>query len=138
MDRRRISIMSSMLLIFTLLGAASSEAWDPQPTNPFPGVAYNAAIPGLTKTITCTDTPQIPDDCVRQGGGQVTCPAWTANDITWVYRSDGSVASLISWCRNSWLPPTSDHADSDFRAAQEAAIAAATLAGAPPAFFKKC
>ena len=104
-----------------------AKAWDPQPTNPFPGVAYGAEIPGLSKVITCTDTPQIPDDCVRAGGGQVSCPAWSANDITPSLRPDGSWASLKSWCRNSWTPPTSAADDEDFRNRQNLAVAAATL-----------
>jgi hypothetical protein len=119
---------------FIILGMISStivqtpaKAWDPQPTNPFPGVSFGAEIPGLSKTITCTDTPQIPDDCVRAGGGQVTCPAWSANDITPSLRPDGSWASLKSWCRNSWTPPTSVADDEDFRNRQNLAMAAATL-----------
>ena len=95
--------------------------------NPFPGVAFGAEIPGLSKTITCTETPQIPDDCVRQGGGQVSCPAGSANDITPSLRPDGSWASLKSWCRNSWTPPTSAADDEDFRNRQTLAVAAATV-----------
>ena len=95
--------------------------------NPFPGVAFGAEIPGLSKTITCTETPQIPDDCVRQGGGQVSCPAGSANDITPSLRPDGSWASLKSWCRNSWTPPTSAADDEDFRNRQALAVAAATV-----------
>ncbi len=96
-------------------------------SNPFPGVAFGAEIPGLSKTITCTETPQIPDDCVRQGGGQVSCPAGSANDITPSLRPDGSWASLKSWCRNSWTPPTSAADDEDFRNRQTLAVAAATV-----------
>ena len=96
-------------------------------TNPFPGVAFGAEIPGLSKIITCTDTPQIPDDCVKKGGGQTICPAGAANDITPTLRADGSWASLKSWCRNSWTPPTSAADDADFRNRQQLATAAATL-----------
>jgi hypothetical protein len=95
--------------------------------NPFPGVPYGAEIPGLSKIITCTETPQIPDDCVRQGGGQVFCPTGSANDITPTLRPDGSWASLKSWCRNSWSPPTTAADDEDFRNRQQLAVAAATL-----------
>ena len=114
-------------LIISAIVQTPANAWDPQPTNPFPGVAFGAEIPGLSKTIICTDTPQIPDDCVRAGGGQITCPAWSANDITPSLRPDGSWASLKSWCRNSWTPPTSAADDEDFRNRQNLAIAAATL-----------
>ena len=130
MNKGNIAKAMSLALalgLLTSIGAVGAHAWDPQPTNPFPGVAYGAEIPGLSKTITCTDTPQIPDDCVRAGGGQVSCPAWTANDITPSLRPDGSWASLKSWCRNSWTPPTSAADDEDFRNRQTLAVAAATL-----------
>lgn len=124
--------MRKILLVFITITVSFSVqphsfGWDPQPNNPFPGTAFGAAVPGLTKIIQCSETPQIPDDCVRQGGGQVICPEWTANDITWTYRTDGSVASLLSWCRNSWLPPTTQADDEDFRNRQQLAMAAATL-----------
>jgi hypothetical protein len=114
-------IVALSVVFFPLTGAEASTE------NPFPGVAYGAEIPGLSKVITCTDTPQIPDDCVRQGGGQVICPTDSANDITPTLRQDGSWASLKSWCRNSWSPPTSAADDEDFRNRQQLAIAAATL-----------
>jgi hypothetical protein len=123
----RIKSLLSLLALLSTLNFSAAHAWDPQPNNPFPGTAYNAPVPGYSKTITCAETPQIPDECVRQGGGQVVCPEWTANDITWTYRADGSVSSLISWCRNSWLPPTTQADDEDFRNRQQLAIAAATL-----------
>ncbi len=130
MNISKIAKMVAVALALGLLaniGTSSSYAWDAQSTNPFPGVAYGAEIPGLSKTITCTDTPQIPDDCVRAGGGQAVCPAWTANDITPSLRPDGSWASLKSWCRNSWTPPTSAADEEDFRNRQQLAVAAATL-----------
>jgi hypothetical protein len=114
-------LVVSLVIFFLPLQSASADS------NPFPGVPFGAEIPGLSKTITCTDTPQIPDDCVRQGGGQVTCPAGSANDITPTLRPDGSWASLKSWCRNSWTPPTSAADDEDFRNRQQLAIAAATV-----------
>jgi hypothetical protein len=110
----------ALALLFIPMQGASAD-------NPFPGVPYGAEIPGLSKTITCTETPQIPDDCVRQGGGQVSCPSGAANDITPSLRPDGSWASLKSWCRNSWSPPTSAADEEDFRNRQQLAIAAATL-----------
>jgi hypothetical protein len=116
-----------LALAFSLLVPTSAaNAWDVQATNPFPGVAFGAAVPGYSKTITCSDTPQVPDECIRNGGGQVSCPEWTANDISWNYRPDGSVASLTSWCRNSWTPPTTAADDEDFRNRQNLAIAEAT------------
>lgn len=114
------------LIVAFVSPPALANAWDPQPTNPFPGVAFGAPVPGLSKTITCSDSPQIPDDCIRAGGGQVDCPPWTANDITWAYRTDGSVSSLTSWCRNSWTPPTTAADDEDFRNRQNISIAEAT------------
>jgi hypothetical protein len=124
MKIRFILIISLIVALFS--PPAVANAWDPQPTNPFPGVAFGSPIPGLSKTITCSDNPQIPDDCIRAGGGQVDCPPWTANDITWAYRADGSVSSLTSWCRNSWTPPTTADDDEDFRNRQNIAIAEAT------------
>jgi len=124
---RKIIIFLIFVFSFFSTNLLPANAWDPQPTNPFPGVAFGAEIPGLSKIITCTDTPQIPDDCVKKGGGQTVCPAWTANDITPTLRSDGSWASLKSWCRNSWTPPTSAADDEDFRNRQQLATAAATL-----------
>jgi len=114
-----ISLISLSLSLFMPIANAD--------TNPFPGVAFGAEIPGLSKIITCTDTPQIPDDCVKKGGGQTICPAGAANDITPTLRADGSWASLKSWCRNSWTPPTSAADDADFRNRQQLATAAATL-----------
>ncbi len=119
-------LIALALLLSLIAPAAPASAWDPQPNNPFPGVAFGAEVPGYSKTIVCSDTPQIPDDCVRSGGGQANCPEWTANDITWTYRSDGSVSSLVSWCRNSWTPPSSAADDEDFRNRQNIAMAEAT------------
>ncbi len=119
-----LKILGITLFAFITTGMSPIASAD---SNPFPGVPYGSEIPGYSKIIICSDTPQIPDDCVRQGGGQVTCPNGSANDITPTLREDGSWASLKSWCRNSWTPPTTVADDEDFRNRQQLAIAAATL-----------
>ena len=108
------------LLSTALIATTSSpaNAWDPQPSNPFPGVAYGAEIPGYTVSVAC-----VGGDCGIGIVPVVNCPAWSAAD-----GSDGYTSGFAKrFCRNSWTPPTSTADDEDFRNRQTIAVAAAQL-----------
>jgi hypothetical protein len=115
---KRIRLAKVLVLAGLILQLPTAQAWDPQPTNPFPGVAYGAEIPGYTVTTPCQGS-----DCGIGIVPVVNCPPWSAAD-----GSDGySTGSAKRFCRNSWSPPTSAADDEDFRNRQQLAMAAATL-----------
>ena len=95
----------------------TSMAWDPQPTNPFPGVPFGGEIPGYTKSVPCQ-----PSDCGIGIVPVVDCPPWSAADGGGGF----DVGYAKRFCRNSWTPPTSAADDEDFRNRQQLAIAQAT------------
>ena len=112
-------------LMATFMAAPGAHSWDDHPeTNPFPGVAFGEEIPGYTKIAICSDTPEIPDNCVRRTG-QPECPPWSANDVTATLRADGSWASAKLWCRASWTPPVTQAQEEEYRQAIESAQRAA-------------
>jgi hypothetical protein len=105
-------------MIISTIVQTPAKAWDPQPTNPFPGVAFGAEVPGYTVTVPCQGS-----DCGIGIVPVVSCPAWTAAD-----GADGYTSGFAKrFCRNSWTPPTSAADDEDFRNRQNLAVAAATL-----------
>lgn len=106
-------------LTFLAAGAIQpAQAWDPQPTNPFPGVAFGAEVPGYTVQVPC-----LPNDCGIGIVPVVNCPPWTAADGGGGFE----VGYAKRFCRNSWTPPTTAADDEDFRNRQQLAVAAATL-----------
>ena len=114
----KLSVVALALGFLANVGAISASAWDPQPTNPFPGVAYGAEIPGYTVTVPCAG-----NDCGIGIVPVVNCPPWSAAD-----GADGYTSGFAKrFCRNSWTPPTSAADDEDFRNRQQLAVAAATL-----------
>jgi hypothetical protein len=106
------------LTFLTASSIQSAQAWDPQPTNPFPGVAFGAEVPGYTVQVPC-----LPNDCGIGIVPVVNCPPWTAADGGGGF--DAGYAKRF--CRNSWTPPTTSADDDDFRNRQQLAVAAATL-----------
>lgn len=105
-------------LTFLVSIAPISSAWDTQTTNPFPGTAFGGEVPGYTVQVPCS-----PNDCGIGIVPVVECPPWSAAD-------GGSFPDLgyaKRFCRASWLPPTTQADDEDFRNRQQLAIAAATL-----------
>lgn len=111
-------VVALALGLLTNITAPAAYAWDDQPTNPFPGVAYGAEIPGYTVTVPCAGT-----DCGIGIVPVVNCPPWSAAD-----GADGYTSGFAKrFCRNSWTPPTSAADDDDFRNRQQLAVAAATL-----------
>lgn len=114
----RMTAIALALGLLTNVGTYSANAWDDQPTNPFPGVAYGAEIPGYTVTVPCAGS-----DCGIGIVPVVNCPPWSAAD-----GADGYTSGFAKrFCRNSWTPPTSAADDEDFRNRQQLAIAAATI-----------
>jgi len=115
---KNLRIVLVLVLTSFILQFPAAQAWDPQPTNPFPGVAFGAEIPGYTVSVPCQGA-----DC---GIGIIpwfACPDWSASD-----GSDGYTTGTVKrFCRNSWTPPTSAADDEDFRNRQQLASAAATL-----------
>ena len=108
----------SLVILFLLYSPTIAFAWDTQPTNPFPGVAYGAEIPGYTLERPCT-----PDgDCGIGIVPVISCPPWSAADG----RDGYSTGVAKRFCRNSWTPPTSAADDEDFRNREKLAIAQAT------------
>ncbi len=118
----------SLAIVFAIAMSAlwlpPANAWDPQPTNPFPGVEFGGEIPGYTVTAECSSTPEVPDNCVRRAG-QPTCPAWSANDLTPTLRSDGSWAAVKLWCRASWTPPVTAEQEAAYQQSIRDAMQAA-------------
>ena len=111
-------------LFITFVATGAASAWDNHPeTNPFP-VAFGEEIPGYTKIAICSDTPEVPDNCIRRVG-QPVCPPWSANDVTPTLRADGSWASAKLWCRASWTPPVTADQEAAYRKAIEDAQKAA-------------
>ena len=108
----------SATMVLLVVPLNSSNAWDPQPTNPFPGVAYGAEIPGYTVQVPCK-----PDDCGIGIVPVVNCPPWSAADGG----GGVDVGYAKRFCRNSWTPPPTAADDDDFRNRQTLAIAAATV-----------
>ena len=112
--------LAKLLVIFLLINTGHLNkvfAWDPQPTNPFPGVPFGGEIPGYTKTVPCQ-----PSDCGIGIVPVIDCPAWSAADGGGGF----DVGYAKRFCRNSWTPPTSAADDEDFRNRQQLAIAQAT------------
>jgi len=116
---RKIIIFLIFVFSFFSTNLLPANAWDPQPTNPFPGVAFGAEVPGYTVQVACLSN----GDCGIGIVPVVNCPAWTAAD-----GRDGYTSGFAKrFCRNSWTPPTSAADDEDFRNRQQLATAAATL-----------
>jgi hypothetical protein len=116
---RKISVLLIFILSLFSTNLLPANAWDPQPTNPFPGVAFGAEVTGYTVQVACLSN----GDCGIGIVPVVNCPAWTAAD-----GRDGYTSGFAKrFCRNSWTPPTSAADDEDFRNRQQLATAAATL-----------
>ena len=114
----RLVKLLATTLVLLVSPVSYANAWDPQPTNPFPGVAFGAEIPGYTVQVPCK-----PDDCGIGIVPVVNCPPWSAADGG----GGVDVGYAKRFCRNSWTPPTSAADDEDFRNRQTLAVAAATV-----------
>ena len=115
---KKVGLIGIAAVVALFLYPVQAMAWDPQPTNPFPGVAFGAEIPGYTVTFPCQGS-----DCGIGIVPVIDCPPWSAAD-----GADGyTTGSAKRFCRNSWTPPTSVADDEDFRNRQQLAVAAATL-----------
>ena len=115
---KKVGLIGIAAVVALFLYPVQAMAWDPQPTNPFPGVAFGAEIPGYTVTVPCQG-----GDCGIGIVPVIDCPPWSAADGADGYTS----GSAKRFCRNSWTPPTSAADDEDFRNRQQLAVAAATL-----------
>lgn len=126
----KLRIFLSTLLMVTLCQSPSALAWDPQPTNPFPGVPYGGEIPGYTVEVPCL----ADGDCGIGIVPVVNCPDWSAADGRNGYANDGPPGDphkkdglARRFCRNSWTPPNTAADDEDFENRKNLAISAATL-----------
>jgi hypothetical protein len=125
------------LVMFLSFPINAAQAWDPQPTNPFPGVPFEGEIPGYTNEVVCPpggDDSSSGIDCGIGIVPLVDCPPWSAGDGRNGYANDGpagdphkKIGVARRFCRNSWTPPTTTADDEDFRNRQQLATAAATL-----------
>ena len=133
MRRTWLTAMIALAVIFS----NEAQAWDPQPTNPFPGVPFEGEIPGYINEVICGPGGENSNSGVDCGIGIVPvidCPPWSAADGRNGYANDGppgdqhkKIGIARRYCRNSWLPPTNAADDDDFKNRQNLAIAAATL-----------
>lgn len=118
MNLKSIAIALSIALLFPTSASADSD--------PFPGVENGQPVPGYSMNITCSDTPEIPDNCIRRSNGHLfICPSGSANDLTATLRADGSWASVVLWCRKSWVRQSTPEEDADFNRRVREATAAA-------------
>ncbi len=97
--------------------------------NPFPGVPFEGEIPGYTVEVPC----QSDGDCGIGIVPVISCPAFSAADGRNGYANDGppgdphkKVGFAKRFCRNSWLPPTTQADDEDYQNRQKLAQARAT------------
>ncbi len=110
--KKGFALAATLTLVASLITAMPSLAEE----DPFPGVARGEAVPGYSMAITCSDVPEVPDNCIRRGGGHLfICPSGSANDLTATLREDGSWASVLLWCRKSWVRPSTPEEDRDFQ-----------------------
>lgn len=129
--------VGGLLLISSLLQIPIAQAWDPQPTNPFPGVPFEGEIPGYINEVNCGpggDNSSSGVDCGIGIVPVIDCPPWSAADGRNGYANDGppgdphkKIGVARRYCRNSWLPPTTAADEEDFRNRQTLAAAAATI-----------
>ena len=134
---KKLVKLLSIIVVLLVLPVNSSSAWDPQPTNPFPGVPFDGEIPGYTVEVDCGPGGDNSSSGVDCGIGRIpwfACPDWSSSDGRNGYANDGppgdphkKVGFAKRFCRNSWSPPTTAADDEDFRNRQQLAIAAATL-----------
>ena len=110
MNIRRISILSSMLLILTLFTGSPSQA----DNDPFPNIAIGAEFGERQKVSSSTGMP-------TDGSPIITCPSGAGLSSV----ADGIVGNYVV-CVKTWRPSVDINADANFRAAQEAAVAIAT------------
>lgn len=118
MNIKALAVALLLALAFPTTASADSD--------PFPSVANGQPVPGYSMSITCSDTPEVPDNCIRRSNGHLfVCPSGSANDLTATLRADGSWASVLLWCRKSWVRQSTPEEDADFqRRVQEATAAA--------------
>lgn len=130
---KRFWMATFVSLLFLFVPTQSAQAWDPQPTNPFPGVPFEGEIPGYTVEVPC-GSGSDGADCGIGIVPVVACPPWSAGDGRNGYVNDGppgdphkKVGIARRFCRNSWTPPTTAADEADFRNRIDLATAAATL-----------
>jgi hypothetical protein len=133
----RLRKLSAFVLFFSILHLPVAQGVDTQSVNPFPGVPYDAEIPGYTVEIDCGPGGEDSSSGVDCGIGRIpwfACPEWSSSDGRNGYANDGppgdphkKVGFAKRFCRNSWSPPTNAADEEDFRNRQQIAIAQATL-----------
>ncbi len=109
--------MLSALLIFNFTGSQNSFAEE----DPFPGVSSGAEIPG-TRISSAPGLSQSAWEATDEYKSRPSCLAGSGNAIE--VNATTKVYSI--YCVKTWRPTVDINADTNYRAAQDAAIAAAT------------
>ena len=109
--------MLSALLIFNFTGAQNSFAEE----DPFPGVSAGSEIPG-TRLSSAPGQSQAVWEATDAYKARPACTAGSGNGI----EANATTKVYSIYCVKTWRPSVDVNADANFRAAQNAAIAAAT------------
>jgi hypothetical protein len=122
MTNRRINILLSALLIFNFIGAQNSFAEE----DPFPGVSTGSEIPGtkIWSQPGVTQSQWESTDTYKA----FSCPAGAGNGmgVDMNFTTSNSDDRWFAYCVKTWRSSVDVNAEANFRAAQNAAIAAAT------------
>ena len=118
MNIRRTSIIGSLLLLIGIIGVPQSSA----EVDPFPGIASYGEIPG-TRISSAPGQSQSEWEATAEYKARPECPVGAGNGLE--VNATTHVYSI--YCVKTWRPSVDINADANFRAAQDAAIAAATL-----------
>lgn len=118
MNIRRTSIIGSLLLLVGLCGVSQSNAEE----DPFPGVASYGEIPG-TRISSTPGQSQSQWEATDEYKARAGCSPGSGNAL----EANATTHIYSIYCVKTWRPSVDINADANFRAAQDTAIAAATL-----------
>jgi hypothetical protein len=122
MTNRRLKVLLSALLVFNFVGAQSALAEE----DPFPGVSTGSEIPGtkIWSQPGVTQSQWESTDTYKA----FSCPAGAGNGmgVDMNFTTSKSDDRWFAYCVKTWRSSVDVNAEANFRAAQNAAIAAAT------------
>jgi hypothetical protein len=122
MRNRRVNVLLSALLIFNFVGSQSSFAEE----DPFPGVSSGAEIPGtkIWSQPGVTQSQWESTDTYKS----FSCPAGAGNGggVDMNFTTSNSDDRWFAYCVKTWRSSVDVNAEASYRAAQNAAVAAAT------------
>jgi len=117
MKNRRLNVLLSALLVFNFVGAQSSFAEE----DPFPGVSSGSEIPG-TRVSSAPGQSQSAWEATDGYKNRPSCSAGSGNAL----EANATTKVYSIYCVKTWRPTVDINADANYRAAQNAAVAAAT------------